>query len=100
MDVIHISRSTTVKGGDGRDGGKRGGCWLERGALEVHLGVDPVFRSAQKAHPGLVVEGLSALVETLEKAGFPVRPDEPLGGQRRVYVDDPFGNRIELIEAG
>ena len=24
--------------------------------------------------------------------------DEPLEGYRRVYVDDPFGNRIELLE--
>jgi catechol 2,3-dioxygenase-like lactoylglutathione lyase family enzyme len=24
--------------------------------------------------------------------------DEPLAGYDRVYVDDPFGNRIELLE--
>lgn len=79
---------------------KRGGCWFERGDLKIHLGVDTEFRPAQKAHPGLVVEGLAALVATLEKAGYRVRPDEPLEGHRHVYVDDPFGNRIELIEAG
>jgi catechol 2,3-dioxygenase-like lactoylglutathione lyase family enzyme len=59
---------------------KRGVCWFKRGALKMHLGVDPDFRSAQKAHPGLEVRGLGALVARLEKAGFPVRPDEPLGG--------------------
>jgi hypothetical protein len=48
---------------------KRGGCWLECGSLKIHLGVDLGFRPAQKAHPGLVVEGLDALVGTLEKAG-------------------------------
>ena len=31
-------------------------------------------------------------------AGFRVVDDEPLAGYDRVYVDDPFGNRIELME--
>jgi len=28
-----------------------------------------------------------------------VRFDDEIPGARRCYVDDPFGNRIELIEA-
>ena len=79
---------------------KRGGCWFERAELKIHLGADPDFRPAQKAHPALVVDGLNTLIEILESEGYPVRPDAPLNGHRRVYVDDPFGNRIELIEAG
>ena len=35
---------------------KRGGCWFERGALKIHLGVEREFRPARKAHPGLQVE--------------------------------------------
>jgi catechol 2,3-dioxygenase-like lactoylglutathione lyase family enzyme len=77
---------------------KRGGCWFERGALKVHLGVEDDFRPARKAHPALIVEDLAALSAALDKAGFPVRTDEPLAGYTRVYVDDPFGNRIELME--
>jgi hypothetical protein len=34
----------------------------------------------------------------LQAAGVTVRDDEPLDGYFRVYVDDPFGNRIELME--
>ena len=30
--------------------------------------------------------------------GFPPTTDEPLDGFDRVYVADPFGNRIELLE--
>jgi len=30
--------------------------------------------------------------------GVVARTDEPLAGYDRVYVDDPFGNRIELME--
>ena len=35
---------------------------------------------------------------SLRQAGVPVVDDEPLDGYSRVYVDDPFGNRIELME--
>lgn len=77
---------------------KRGGCWFEKGALKVHLGVEAEFRPARKAHPALLVEDLAALSAALGKAGFPVRSEEPLEGYTRVYVDDPFGNRIELME--
>lgn len=76
----------------------RGGCWFERGDLKIHLGVEADFRPARKAHPALVVDDLAALVETLRRAGTKVRDDEPLEGYDRVYVDDPFGNRIELME--
>ena len=77
---------------------KRGGCWFERGALKIHLGVDAGFRPARKAHPGLLVTDLQVLVDRLTAAGHEVREDEPLEGYHRVYVDDPFGNRIELME--
>jgi catechol 2,3-dioxygenase-like lactoylglutathione lyase family enzyme len=76
----------------------RGGCWFEDHQLKVHLGVDPDFRPARKAHPALLVTDLPALVDVLRHAGIAVNGDEPLEGYARVYVDDPFGNRIELME--
>jgi catechol 2,3-dioxygenase-like lactoylglutathione lyase family enzyme len=76
----------------------RGGCWFESPDVKVHLGVERDFRPARKAHPALLVAGLGALVERLRQSGVEVRDDEPLAGSERVYVDDPFGNRIELIE--
>jgi catechol 2,3-dioxygenase-like lactoylglutathione lyase family enzyme len=77
---------------------KRGGCWFERGPARVHLGVEPDFRPAKKAHVALLVEGLADLALKLEGAGVVVRTDEPLEGYDRVYVDDAFGNRLELME--
>lgn len=74
------------------------GAWFEVGELRVHLGVDGGFAAARKAHPGLLVEDLDALVARLERGGATVRWDDKLPGFRRVYVDDPFGNRIELLE--
>ncbi len=46
-----------------------------RGSVRVHLGVESVFAPARKAHPAFVVDGRS-----------------------RVFLHDPFGNRIELID--
>jgi catechol 2,3-dioxygenase-like lactoylglutathione lyase family enzyme len=77
---------------------KRGGCWFETGALKVHLGVEADFRPALKAHPAFLVDDLAALVKNLKAAGCQVVEDEPLEGYERVYVHDPFGNRIELIQ--
>lgn len=76
----------------------RGGCWFESGAVKIHLGVDADFRPARKAHPALIVDELDRLVETLSGAGVAVEVAEALEGRRHVYVDDPFGNRVELIE--
>ncbi len=77
---------------------KRGGCWFESDALKIHLGVEADFRPARKAHPGLLVSELDALKARLARAGYALKDDEPLEGYDRVYVDDPFGNRIELLE--
>ena len=77
---------------------KRGGCWFESGELRVHLGVDPDFRAARKAHPAFLVRDLGELVGRLRAAGAEVIDDGAPPGHERVYVNDPFGNRLELIE--
>ncbi|MEQ1759271.1 MAG: VOC family protein [Vicinamibacterales bacterium] len=77
---------------------KRGGMWFASGALRLHLGVEQDFRPARKAHPALLVQNLDSLIEHLLQAGTEVKSDEPLEGYSRVYVADPFGNRIELLE--
>jgi len=77
---------------------KRGGCWFENEVVRIHLGVDESFRPAAKAHPGLLVETLKPIVERCRAAGVQVASAEPLADHDRVYVTDPFGNRIELLE--
>jgi catechol 2,3-dioxygenase-like lactoylglutathione lyase family enzyme len=76
----------------------RGGVWFERGALRVHLGVEQDFRPAKKAHPGLRVRDLDALVARCRDAGYPVTEADPREASRQAFVYDPFGNRIELVE--
>lgn len=77
----------------------RGGCWFEDGPVKVHLGVDGDFLPARKAHPALLVDDLDSLSEQLAQAGFPARDGDGVDGFRQRYVDDPFGNRIELVAA-
>jgi catechol 2,3-dioxygenase-like lactoylglutathione lyase family enzyme len=76
----------------------RGGCWFESGDLEVHIGVEKNFIPARKAHPAFIVDDLAGMVAKAQQAGLRVTEDEPIEGCDRRHVDDPFGNRIELIE--
>ena len=76
----------------------RGGAWFESGSLWVHLGVEADFRPAKKAHPAFLVKRLDELTLHLQRAGIAVITDEPLPGYNRIFVSDPFGNRIELLE--
>ena len=78
---------------------KRGGAWFRSGSVNIHLGVDPAFVAAKKAHPALRCADYAALISRLAAAGVSVVSDPlPFGGKRHCYVEDPFGNRIELID--
>ena len=81
---------------------RRGGCWFTLGVGELHVGVEEPFRPAAKAHPALAVRSASALetlAEALTSAGVEVRWAEEgeIPGQRRFFVDDPWGNRVEIV---
>jgi catechol 2,3-dioxygenase-like lactoylglutathione lyase family enzyme len=80
------------------DMAKRGGAWFELDGVRLHLGVEQDFRPARKAHPALVVEGLDEIVARCEQLGIAAKPDVAVDGCRRVHIEDPFGNRIELME--
>lgn len=76
----------------------RGGVWFESGRIRLHLGVETPFSPARKAHPAFRVENLEQATATLRLNGLAFSSDIDLPGIRRIYVDDPFGNRIELLE--
>jgi catechol 2,3-dioxygenase-like lactoylglutathione lyase family enzyme len=78
----------------------RGGCWFRSDAAVVHLGVEESFTPARKAHPGLLVSDLDALEARLTAAGYEcVRADDEDGGRPRFHAHDPFGNRVEFLQA-
>jgi len=74
----------------------RGGAWFRAGPIEIHVGAAADFTPARTAHPALLVADLHDVVE---RAGLDARWSDEIAGSLRCHVDDPFGNRIELIEA-
>jgi catechol 2,3-dioxygenase-like lactoylglutathione lyase family enzyme len=78
---------------------KRGGCWFESGAVQIHLGVENDFHPAKKAHPALRCRDYAAFVSRLSEASVSVAEVEDIPEVRRCHIHDPFGNRIELLDA-
>ena len=58
----------------------------------VYTGIAP------QAHLALAVSDAAGLAARLRRAGFLV-DDSLLFDRRRVYAEDPFGNRLELLES-
>ncbi len=77
---------------------KRGGCWFDSNGVELHLGVDPEFVAARKAHPAFVVSDLARLKARLEAANIEIVWDTQLADFDRFYASDPFGNRLEFMQ--
>jgi catechol 2,3-dioxygenase-like lactoylglutathione lyase family enzyme len=78
----------------------RGGFWLRVGDRQVHVGTeDGVERHATKAHVAYAVTGLAAWRARLAAAGTATIDGEPIPGYDRFEFRDPFGNRVEFIEA-
>ncbi|MBO1909853.1 VOC family protein [Sporosarcina sp. 6E9] len=75
-----------------------GGCWFQVGAMEVHIGIQPDFTPAKKAHPGFTVNALESLKSRLEASGYAISEELPIAGRSRFFTHDPFGNRIEFLE--
>ena len=78
---------------------ERGGCWFRAGAQELHVGVEAEFVPARKAHPGLVVSDLRAIRARLAEAAALYEEDAAIEGVERLFVDDPFGNRLEVRQS-
>jgi catechol 2,3-dioxygenase-like lactoylglutathione lyase family enzyme len=77
----------------------RGGVWFELGPVRIHLGVETPFIAANKAHPALQVRSLAEMIATLTAQQIACRRDIDLPGIKRITIADPFGNRIELLQA-
>jgi catechol 2,3-dioxygenase-like lactoylglutathione lyase family enzyme len=76
---------------------KRGGCWFQSRAMQIHLGVETDFRPARKAHPALRCKHYDVLLASLAAAGVSTQEANDIPGVRRCHIHDPFGNRIELV---
>jgi catechol 2,3-dioxygenase-like lactoylglutathione lyase family enzyme len=76
---------------------KRGGCWFESERVKVHCGVETPFAPARKAHIAFRVDDVAGLAVRARAAGYQVVDDQELPGHERVFIFDPFGNRLEFL---
>jgi catechol 2,3-dioxygenase-like lactoylglutathione lyase family enzyme len=76
----------------------RSSIWFIAGPVNLHLGIEPDFQPAKRAHPAFVVDGIDEILVACKRAGLATKPDSSFSGFRRVHVFDPFGNRLELMQ--
>jgi catechol 2,3-dioxygenase-like lactoylglutathione lyase family enzyme len=78
----------------------RGGFWLEVGDRQVHVGTeDGVERQRSKAHVAYLVDDLENSRATLANNGVEILDGIPIPGYSRFEFRDPFGNRVEFLQA-
>jgi SAM-dependent methyltransferase/catechol 2,3-dioxygenase-like lactoylglutathione lyase family enzyme len=78
----------------------RGGFWVSIGNQAVHVGTEEgVDRARTKAHIAYQVTDLSYWRERLEAKGLHPESGIPIPGFDRFEFQDPFGNRVEMIQA-
>lgn len=76
----------------------RGGLWFAWQSAAVHLGVDPAFTPATKAHPGFAVSNPDCRAKALDATDHTIDWDSAIAGRERFFTKDPVGNRIEFLE--
>ena len=78
----------------------RGGVWFDAGGLDVHVSVEENRSGADvQRHFGLECPDVDAVRPRLTAAGIETEDGRPTPW-KRFFVRDPFGNRIEIHEAG
>ncbi|WP_104989888.1 glyoxalase [Deinococcus sp. NW-56] len=78
----------------------RGGAWFGLpDGRQVHVGVTPDFVPREKGHPALRCPDLAAFQAQCEAHGVAYRADAE-AGVPRVFLRDPFGNRLEVVGGG
>ncbi len=92
LGLPEIEKPTSLQG--------HGGFWLQVGPQQVHVGVeDTVERTATKAHLAYQVDDIEIWQKRLQKSGIEIGDSIPFEGFKRFETRDPFGNRVEFIQA-
>jgi catechol 2,3-dioxygenase-like lactoylglutathione lyase family enzyme len=78
----------------------RGGVWFDAGGLDIHISVEENRTGSDSyRHFGLESADVDNLRSKLKTAAVVTSDGRP-APWRRFFVNDPFGNRIEIHEAG
>lgn len=75
------------------------GAWFRVFDRDLHIGVDTVTdRSANRSHIAYKVANLDTMRTRLESLGLATHSAPAMDGYDRLYVHDPAGNLVELIQ--
>lgn len=78
----------------------RGGVWFGLpDGRQLHVGVTPDFVPREKGHPALRSPDLAAFQAHCDAHGVAYRADAE-AGVPRLFLRDPFGNRLEVVQEG
>ena len=77
-----------------------GGLWFDAGGLALHLSVEEQRMGADtQRHFGLGCGNVDGLKARLKAAGVEIEDGPPVPW-KRFFINDPFGNRIEIHAPG
>jgi catechol 2,3-dioxygenase-like lactoylglutathione lyase family enzyme len=78
-------------------GGSGNLWWYECGASELHVALVPDYQANVRPHVAIRVTDLPALRERLRRHGIETTLNYSYRGHWRIYVVDPWHNRLEFI---
>jgi catechol 2,3-dioxygenase-like lactoylglutathione lyase family enzyme len=73
--------------------------WVQRAATQIHLVASEAPAVAERGHVAVVAPDYEATVRRLAEAGHAPEPGRRAWDADRVFVRDPAGHRIEVMEA-
>lgn len=92
LGLKEIEKPDSLKG--------RGGFWLQLGHQEIHVGTEDDFdRLSTKAHIAYQVEDIDYWKKKLAEHQIEIEDSVPIPYYERFEFRDPFGNRVEIIQA-
>ncbi|MGE7987024.1 VOC family protein [Lysinibacillus fusiformis] len=92
LGLKEIEKPDSLKG--------RGGFWLQLGHQEVHVGTEDGFdRLSTKAHIAYQVEDIEYWKKKIADHQLEIVECVPIPHYERFEFRDPFGNRVEIIQA-
>jgi glyoxylase I family protein len=72
--------------------------WFEVGDEQIHLIPSDHADTESPRHFALHVEDARAAREHLRSQGIPIEETIPIAGADRFFIQDPDGNKVELIQ--
>lgn len=77
---------------------KNGGCWFGLpDGRQLHIGVVADYEPRRKGHLALRCDDLGAVTEHLRAHGVACAPDDE-AGVPRLFLQDPWGGRLEIVQ--